>query len=245
MKRQSCFLLTAAVLVCLAARPVRADLFAPGTSFTITGTNFVTDFSQTIPLANGTYSVDNGLMTVTETIVPVNSTQEWLVLDFNTISGGSVAGNINAYWDFSDSGVQFTEPWRFMNYFSYWTTDGVATPNIVPFGGGGLGVVNPNPLDPALGEVFGGVPNQIYPSGSSPTYTSDLTQPSFDLDDVSPFSFVTNGNVPTTVNGFVAALEFEGAQPFTSTPEPSSLALCTIGLCTLAGGSWWRRRRVA
>jgi hypothetical protein len=246
MKRHPGFLLAAAVMVGLASSPgARADLFQSGTSFTIGGTNFVDNYSQLVPLAAGTYSVDSGKLTLTESIIPVDSTHEWLQLAFKTTGGGSVAGNVNANWAFQTSGVQFTEPWRFMNFFTYWTQNGVAVPNIKPFGSGGLSVVNPNPLDPSLGEVFGGVPNQIYPSGPNPTFTSNLTQPDFNLIFVNPFSFVTAGNVPTSVDGYVAAMEFEGAQPFTSTPEPSTLALCAAGVVSLAGGSWWRRRRVA
>jgi hypothetical protein len=237
--------LTVAVLVCLTTGPVRADLFQPSTSFTISGTNFVDDYSQTIPLAAGTYSVDSGQLSLTLSLIPVDSTHEWMQLAFSTVSGGPVAGNINADWDYGDSGVQFTEPWRFMNFFSYWTVNGVAVSGITPFGGGAFGGVEPNPLNPALGEVFSIGATQFYPSGPNPTFTSDLTQPVFDLGYVNPYSFVALGNVPTSANGLVWAAEFEGAQPFTSTPEPSSLALCTIGLCTLAGGSWWRRRRVA
>jgi len=70
MKRQSCFLLAAAVMSGLAAQPVRADLFAPGATLDVTYEDPTTgtQYTQTVPFnPNGPASLlDGGALSISE-----------------------------------------------------------------------------------------------------------------------------------------------------------------------------------
>jgi hypothetical protein len=232
------FLILASVcLACLCAgQTVHAGIIQPGSTYTVTGTNFVTNYSQNVTVDGATHSVDNGLLQLTLTTVPDGPNAEWDVFSFTTTGGGPLASNLNANWQLDLTGLTFSEPVFFTGFFAQWTVDGSAVSPISPFGG--IDNINPNPTGIVPGPVYGGL------------FASSLASTSFDLPNlifVNPYSFVSSGGInPDTANGFQAGLHFtlENPQPVVAVPEPSSIAVFgAVGLGLLCSSP--RRRRVA
>jgi hypothetical protein len=206
-----------------------------GGTFTVQGTNFTTNYSQTATVGVPTL-VSNGQVLMSETINPSASGGEWDDFSFTTVNGGPLAGNINALWRLQFSGIPTTQQAIWDNAYVYWTVNGQAVSPITPFASGSLGEVNPNPIDPALGPVFGaGSPVLI----EGPATSFDATPFVF----VSPYSFVSAGGVdPETANGLHVGFHFDPA--VSTVPEPSGIVLVgTAGVGLL--GFLRRRRRAA
>jgi hypothetical protein len=209
--------------VCLASlwcdQAARAGSFLqPGSTFTVSGTNFTSNFSQTATVGTPTL-IDNGQIMMSESINPAAGGGEWDVFTFSTVNRGPLAGNINGFWNVEFSGVTTSKPAIWDNAFIAWTVNGQAVSPINPFAGGSLGEVNPNPINPALGPVFGaGSPVLI----EGPATSFDATPFVF----ASPYSLIANGGVdPSTANGLELAYHFDPAVPV---PEPSGIVLLSI-----------------
>jgi hypothetical protein len=220
------------VAVCLASlwsdQTARAGLLQVGGTFTVQGTNFTTNYSQTATVGVPTL-VSNNQVLLTETINPTAGGGEWDDFSFTTVNGGPLAGNINAFWRLQFFGIPTTQSAIWDNAYIYWTVNGQAVDPIHPFAGGSFGIVNPNPIDPSLGPVFGaGSPVLI----EGPTTSFDATPFAF----LSPYSFVSAGGVdPSTANGLHIGFHFDSA--VTPAPEPSSIVLLStagFGLLGLA-----------
>jgi hypothetical protein len=205
-----------------------------GGTFTVQGTNFTTNYSQTATVGVPTL-VSNNQVLLTETIHPTASGGEWDDFSFTTVNGGPLAGNINAFWELQFFGVPTTQRAIWDNAYVYWTVNGRAVDPIFPFAGGSLGEVNPNPIDPGLGPVFGAGPSVLI---EGPATSFDATPFVF----LSPYSFVSAGGVdPGTANGLHVGFHFDPA--VTAVPEPSgSVLLGTAGFGLLR--LFRRRRRV-
>jgi hypothetical protein len=210
------------------------SLLQLGGTFTVQGTNFTTNYSQTATIGTPTL-VSNGQVLMTETINPSASGGEWDDFSFTTVNGGPLAGNINALWRLDFSGIRTTQKAIWDNAYVYWTVNGQAVDPIHPFASGSLSEVNPNPIDPALGPVVGaGSPVVI----EGPSTSFDATPFVF----VSPYSFVSAGGVdPNTANGLHVGFHFDPA--VSTVPEPSSIALLTTAAVGLLG--LFRRGRLA
>src|SRR5262245_1704977 len=77
----------------------RARLILAGGTYTVAGTNFVTNYSQNVTVADGvTQSVNSGQLNLKLTVVPDGPNAEWDVFQFSTTNGGPLAGNLNAAW---------------------------------------------------------------------------------------------------------------------------------------------------
>jgi hypothetical protein len=218
--------LIGAGILCLAlAQSAYADVIIPGSSFSVTATNFPSG-SGTVGATIGA-SVNVEGLTLTETVVPDGANAVWVQFDFVNPTGGPLAGNINANWQINLDNLQFTGPVLFDNIFLYWTVNGTPVSPINSFGGIQYSG-NVNPIT-GVGPVFGGNPFPGVPITS------------FDpLIFVNPYSFVSAGGVnPSTANDFHDALHFSLVNPV-ATPEPTSAALIGAGLLGLALS---RRRR--
>jgi hypothetical protein len=215
------------------ARAGGTSILQLGGTFTVQGTNFTTNYSQTATVGVPTL-VDNGQILMTETINPSAKGGEWDDFSFTTVNGGPLAGNINAFWNLQFFGVPTTRKALWDNAYVYWTVNGQAVSPINPFGSGSLGDVNPNPINPALGPVFGaGAPVLI----EGPATSFDATPFVF----VSPYSLVSEGGVdPNTANGLHLGFYFVPASPV---PEPSGIVLLSAAGVGLLG--FYRRRRHA
>jgi hypothetical protein len=122
-------------LVAWAAQGRADPVFALGSTFSVSGTNFPTDFAATTATL-GTPTTINGLQ-VSETITPASATQSWMVFSF-TNSSGPVIGNPALNFSMDIAGVQTTGPAILSSPFAFFTHDGT------PFGpltaGSGFGV---------------------------------------------------------------------------------------------------------
>jgi hypothetical protein len=228
-----------AAAVCLAslcAGPAaRASLIKVGGTFTVSATNFTTDYSQTAVVGVPTL-VSGGSVLLNEIINPDGMGGEWDEFIFTTVGGGPLAGNVNSFWNVNLLGVPTTQPALWDAASTYWTVNGTAVSPISPFAGGGFSVVHPNPIDPARGPVFGAGAND---RGllEGPATSFDATPFAF----LSPYSFVSAGGVdPNTANGLHLIMHFDPA--VSPAPEPSSLVLLATGSLGLLG--LLRRRRV-
>ena len=103
-----------------AALPVQADpVFALGSTFTVTGTNFPTDFGPTPATLGSATTLNGGQLTLSETFTPISSTSEWVQFDFATTSGSPLGGNPSANFRLTINDIQTNEPAVLANAFVY------------------------------------------------------------------------------------------------------------------------------
>jgi len=185
-----------------------------------------TNFNQVVTLAPGMTTLDTGEMTVSQSIIPVSATSQWLTFDFEATAGTLLAGNSAAFWQIEVNGVQTSSPANVANLILDWTVNGVATSPIVPWSG--YTTVETNPINPALGPVY------VYSNATSgPGYTN-----SFWFANASPYSAISAGGMdPGAVNGFSM-----GLLEVNAVPEPSSLCSFAIGAVILGAIGLARRR---
>ena len=84
-----------------------------------------TDFSQTVTLGASMTTLDQGEMTLAQTLVSTGPNTQWLVLDFEATGGLLLAGNLGGYWAI-DTDPALSSPAGFTGIFGYWSVNGVA-----------------------------------------------------------------------------------------------------------------------
>ncbi len=179
-----------------------------------------TNFSQNVTLGPGMTTLDQGEMTLTQTLAPSGPNAQWLVLDLEATGGRLLAGNLSGFWSIG-ADTSLSAPGGFTGVFAYWSVNGVPTNPINPWGSGFIEDVGTNPVDPSLNPVFGAIFSHPIASG-----TTSLSLP--DLVLVSPYSHISAGGMNrNAVNGFVIGLQVTNSS--ISVPEPSSLYLGAIG----------------
>src|SRR5438445_2421392 len=135
------------------AQGALAAVIVPGSTYSVTGTNFPNGIATVIATEGASTNVAG--LTLTDTIVPDGPNAAWIQFNFVNPTGGSLAGNVNANWQINIDNLQLTGPAVFDNIFLYWTVNGTAVSPISSFGGI-TNQGNLNPFNPALGPVFGG-----------------------------------------------------------------------------------------
>jgi PEP-CTERM motif len=198
-----------------AAMPVQADpVFALGSTFTVRGANFPTDFGPTSATLGSATTLNGGQLTLSETFTPISSTSEWVQFDFATTSGGPLGGDLNTLFGLRIDGIQTNGPAVLTDLFVYFTANGT------PF----------SPLTAASG--FGVETNPI--TGSFPVldfvgFAPGLPDQSFFVSLFSdPYDFLSDlGINPSTANDLHFAAEFTLVE---AVPEPTSLSLLAVGL---------------
>ena len=183
-----------------------------------------TNFSQTLTVSPGTTtSLDQGEMTVSQTLVSTGAATQWLVLDFEATGGRLLAGDLSGYWSVG-ADLPLSSPGGFTGVFGYWSVSGAASSPINPIPVSGfIDNVETDPLNPIISPVYGEEFSGPIVSGTTSLALSPLVY--FD-----PYSYFIGlgGMNANAINGFVIGMQVTDA----SVPEPGSLALALAALAS-------------
>jgi hypothetical protein len=209
------------------ATPCEADpVFELGSTFTVQGNDFPTNFTGATATLGTPTTINAGQLQLSETFTPVSASQEWVVFDFATASGGPIIGNGTANFSMAISGVATTAPAVLSNPFAYFTSNGTPFGPLTP--GSGFGV-EANPIT-GTGQVLDFV--GFSPGAPSSTFSLNIFS--------DPASFLaTVGVDPTTANDF-----HFGALLTLPVPEPASLGILASGVVGLGAMRRRRNRRL-
>jgi hypothetical protein len=118
----------AAVLAIGVAGPADAELLQLGGSFQVMGTDAPNTFSENDILTLGTTSIDGGLLNLTLTTMPAAGGEEWIIFTFQTATGASIAGVLNAAWEIQVENVPISTPSAlYSSFYLDLGTNGVLT----------------------------------------------------------------------------------------------------------------------
>ena len=220
------FAIVVAVVFAACVSPcVHADLIDTSGSYLVEGTNFPIDFSESVALDGSVKTLAGGRLEVFERVTADGPEAEWIEFVFSTPDGSPLADDVDSMWMIDLQNIPTTEL-AFVDFpFVYWTIDGAAVDPITPFTGFPFSVVNANPIDPLLGDVFGGPIDPLV--GPDNSFSPSV----FAL----PYNLVSNGGVdPQLANGFTLGFRVS------SVPEPGVVLLGLVGVLGLVS---CRRRR--
>lgn len=203
------------------ATAAQASIIPIGSSLTFGGTNLPgactdTTCSDMVTFSSTPVLIDGGALSLYETQTATGPNGEWDVWHLSTVSGGPIAGDINAYWaivmDYTLSAAV-----NFDAVADQWTVNATPVNPLSDFGSICCAVAS-NPILP--GEAY-------YNSGFKGPLSAGV-QSDWQQIFVSPYSFVSAGGIdPSTANGFNFALHFTLQTPV---PEPASFALLGVGV---------------
>jgi hypothetical protein len=180
--------------------PSSDPLFIIPSTFRVQATNAPDTFSDTVTLAPGTTTtVDNGALTVIESIVPVGggSQDEWLVLNYATTNGQPLS-QPSQNFALNAAGLDLAVPAEILAAYQQYTDNGTAlTPTSSVFGNYSIAA---NPVPGGAGTGF--LDNTI-----------DTNEPAGPLPAgnvfINPFSYLSSTGInPSQVNGIEEAVEF-------------------------------------
>lgn len=242
MKRHPCFLFAAAVTVWLAIGPsVRADLFSPGATLDVTYEDPSTGirYTQTVPFnPNGTAMILEHGLSISEQTLVVSPTKEWVQFDLTTTNGGPLTF-YNEYFDVNFNNVNLTQTAGWIGNYLAFTLNGKTSGD--PF----FYPLFPDPINPSVGDVAGNFYTELMSSPFHGNVFFPNPPAAYYMFATPVGAFLSSWGTDPNVNGFLAGVELQADQPFSTVPEPSTLALGTAGLFSLAIGGWRRRKRVA
>ncbi len=218
------------------SKSAQAGLIPVGGQYKVQNTNFPNTFTSRDLTINSQKKAiggsTSGGLTVTERITSTGASSEWIEWIFEK-TAAPIADNSTARWEAKVIDVPVTEPVFFNGLFVYWTIDGQAATGIRSITG--LGAPRTNPINPSLGEGYGGFFSPAQGPSSGPLF--------FDLILTNFGEGMAQGNMNTSrVNGFVLAAHLVAADTFVPVPEPSTFVLAALGGLALVGYGWRRKR---
>ncbi|MCW5981587.1 MAG: hypothetical protein KIT09_26110 [Bryobacteraceae bacterium] len=229
MKRQ--FLRYLAIAVMLAGSqpiwPQNANIIAIGSPIKYGGTNAPDTYSDASTFSSTPVLVNNGRVRIWQEQVPTGTNGEWDIFHMETVNGGPLAGNINAFWNIL---IEYTlrVPASFDMAVDQWKVDGVPVSTISNFGAMCCASLT-NPILPGPAYFRQGF-NGLFPAGVQSNWQEIFVQ---------PYNFAASGGVPVSqANGFSFALHFT-LRPADAPVITAAISAGAYGAFqTFAAGSW-------
>ncbi len=217
--RSSVSVLGAVVLGIGSIGVAHADaLFVPGSTFQVQGTNSPDTFTDTVNLAPGTYSLDNGALSLTISFLPAGGTNEWLVFNYAVTSG--TLSSVGEDWSLYQTGLDAAVPVNFIRAYSEALIDGVAQTWTSSIFSGYSPMSSPIPGWSGTGAGTGLFVDPISPGpiGALGAF-------------INPFGYLNDTGVnAAAVTGWTEGLEFQSQTPV---PEASTWAMMLAGFAGL------------
>jgi hypothetical protein len=234
-RKRSAGVISAAILAAFGASGGMAahatTLFVPGSTFEVQATNSPDTFTDTVNLVAGSQSLDGGAVTLNISIVPAGGTNEWLVFNYTTNSGGPLSGN--EYWSLNQTGLDAAVPVNFIAGYNELLINGVSQPWSYSFFGGYTPASSPIPGMSGTGVVSANpfvAPFPAGPIGQLGAYMSSFS------------GYVNSAGIDAaSVNGYSQALEFQSQAP--AAPELSTWVMMILGFGGLGAFGYRRATR--
>ncbi len=198
------------------------NLFVPGSTFQVVGTNSPDTFTDTVNLAAGTYSLDGGAVSLNLSIVPTGlGSDTWYVFNYSVVSGAPLS--TSTYWEMQENNLVAAVPINFIAAYGEYLTNGVAqTPTNGMFPGYSL-MANPVPGMTGYGGGANGFVGPIAPGSPGASF--------YAYTNYYPGFLANAGLDSATINGWTQSLEFQAQSP--TVPESSTWAMLLLGFAGL------------
>jgi len=161
------------------------------------GTNAPDTYSDASTFSATAVLVNNGKVRIWQEQVPTGTNGEWDIFHMETVNGGPLAGNINAFWNIL---IDYTlrVPASFDMVVDQFKVNGVPVATITNFGAMCCASLT-NPILPGPAYFRQGF-NGLFPAGVQSNWQEIFVQ---------PYNFAATGGVPVSqANGFSFALHF-------------------------------------
>jgi uncharacterized protein (TIGR03437 family) len=191
------------------------------------GTNAPDTYSAPTTFSSTPVLVDNGKVKIWQKQVATAANAEWDLFYLQIVSGGPLAGNINAYWNILMN-YTLSAPAIFDAVVQQWTVNGSAVGPLTNGIGSICCAAASNPILPGYSYYNSGF------SGMLPAGVQTNWQQIY----VTPYSIVSDGGVnPNTANGFIFGLHFTLQAPLPVVT--GAVSASQFGeFPTFAPGSW-------
>ena len=203
------------------------NIIAIGSPMKWGGANSPDTYSEATTFSSTHRFVDGGKVEIWQEQVPTGTNGEWDIFHMKTVSGGPLAGNLNANWtivmDYTlRVGASFDQ------VANQWLVDGRPVSSISNFGTICCASLS-NPILPGASYYNSGF-NGVIPAGLQTNWQQIFVQ---------PYSFANSGGIPTaTANEFTFALHFSLIPPSLPTVTSVISAGAFGAFPSFAPGSW-------
>jgi uncharacterized protein (TIGR03437 family) len=228
---QPTFCLKVAAVLALAATQAMwaqgPQIIQIGSPIRFGGTNAPDTYSDASTFGSTPVLVDGGRVRIWQEQVPTGTNGEWDIFHMQTVNGGPLAGNINAFWNIL---IEYTlrVPASFDQAVDQWKVNGVPVASISNFGAMCCASLT-NPALPGPAYFRQGF-NGLFPAGVQSNWQEIFVQ---------PYNFAASGGVPVSqANEFSFALHFTLRPPAAPVITGAISAGAFGAFTTYSSGSW-------